>query len=149
MNREQAIRTGFYQALNGNLTYNSNPVSITDSILTQGSADSPVYVVFDQQTANLNTSGAFRSQIWDCTINVFIISKQTFSVSKEILDTVAEQVETIVIPTVNATNVIAPTGWQFTNMFLQQVNFKEVVLSATQSIIGKTLTFSLKVVKQS
>ena len=148
-NRETAIRTAYYQSLNGNLSYNSINVPITDSIIPQGASDSPVYCVFDRQTAVLNKDGGFYIQSWNTTIDILIISKQGFSVSKEIVDSISEQIEEIIIPSASTNGLTAQTGWQIDNVFLDRAIFLDVSITGTQTTIHKGLTFSQKVIKQS
>lgn len=148
LNRETAIRTAYFQALNGNLTYDGVNIPITDSIIKQGQSDSPVYIVLDKQTANLNRDGAFYMQSWNTTIDIWIVSKQAFSVSREIVDSISEQIENIITPDVTTNGLIEQVGYQINNVFLENVSFMEFRLSETQSIIPKVLTFSQKIVKQ-
>jgi hypothetical protein len=149
-NRETAIRTAYYQALNGNLSYNSVNVPITDSIIPQGVSDSPIYCVFDRQFSTFNyKDGAFSMQSWTSTIDILIISKQSTSVSKEIIDGIADQIESIITPSVTTNGLPAQSGWQITNVFLDKTLFMPTQISGTQTIIQKGLTFTQKVVKQS
>lgn len=147
INRETAIRNAYYQALNGNISYNGVNIPLTDSITNQGQNDA-VYIVMTNQTSVYDKSGGFQMLAWESTINLMIVSQQAFSVSKDILDAVSEQIENIIIPSATTNGLVQQSGWQINNVLLRTVEFKEFVLGPTTSIIPKILVFWQKIVKQ-
>lgn len=145
MNRELAIRTIYFSTLNGNLSHNSVPIPVTDNIAYQGENDS-LYVVFDNQSAKVNFEGSTNIKSWRTTMALIIISKQDFSVSKSILDSVSEQIENLM--NIGPDQAYLENGWLLNSIYLESCIYLEVHLSKSQTVISKVLTFSHLSVKQ-
>lgn len=142
-NREKSIRDAVFQALNGNLSYNSDEVFVYDSKL-EGEDD--LYVLITDQTAQY--SGNFAEHAWDCSIILQIVSRTADTISRDIIDEVSKQIEDIIIeslPTLNG--LVTQLGWQIINNSLGNVTYTNFTMTDTQSAITKLLTFNQKVVK--
>lgn len=148
MNREKAIRSGFGDTVKSVLSYDSNQIHIYDEAATLEVPNEKLYALLTQQTAN-NDADYTRFR-WRCTQTIEIVSKQISSVSKDIVDEVSEQIEAAVIypggQTGNGT-LAAQTGWEFSDILLDSVNYTEFQLNTNTWEITKILIFSLIITK--
>lgn len=143
MNREKAIRMGFYDAIKTALTYYGNTVHTYDSLTTNEVASEMQYVLLTQQSS-VNSSD-FRRFRWNCIQTIEITSKQYSSVSKDIVDDISEQIEQIIIYPQNqpGNGYLAPqSGWEFSDILLESTNYIEVEISANYYEITKVLQLS-------
>lgn len=143
MNRDKAVRMGFYDAIKTVLSYDSNPVHVYDSLTTNEVTSEMQYVLLTQQSGINNAD--FRRFRWNCIQTIEITSKQYSSVSKDIVDDISEQIEQIITYPQNQPGnggMIAQTGWEFTDILLESTNYIEVELSANYYEITKVLQFS-------
>lgn len=94
MNKSKALRTGYYTALNGNVTYNSALVKFYDSY--QKPTDSEqFYVLLSTQTSSqrgLKQNG----KVYDDTILIDIVTKFPKPVGRAVSEEIAEQIENII-----------------------------------------------------
>lgn len=143
MNREKAVRMGFYDAIKAALSYESNTVHTYDSLTTNEVQDEKQYVLLTQQSSVNNAD--FRRFRWNCVQTIEITSKQYSSVSKDIVDDISEQIEQIIIYPDNQPGnggMIAQSGWEFSDILLESTNYIEVEISVNFYEITKVLQFS-------
>ena len=143
MNRDKAVRMGFYDAIKTALTYDGNTVHSYDSLTTNEVTDEKQYVLLTQQSSVNNAD--FRRFRWNCIQTIEITSKQYSSVSKDIVDDISEQIEQIIIYPDNQPGnggMAAQSGWEFTDALLESTNYIEVEISANYYEITKVLQFS-------
>jgi hypothetical protein len=143
MNREQAVRMGFYDAIKSALSYDGNAVHTYDSLTTNEVENEDKYVLLTQQSA-VNSSD-FRRFRWNCVQTIEITSKQYSSVSKDIVDDISEQIEQIITyPTNQPGNgyLAAQTGWEFSDILLESASYIEDPLGSNYYEITKVLQFS-------
>jgi hypothetical protein len=143
MNREKAIRMGFYDAIKTALSYDSNTVHTYDSLTTNEVTSEMQYVLLTQQSSVNNSD--FRRFRWNCIQTIEITSKQFSSVSKDIVDDISEQIEQIIIYPDNQPGnggMVAQSGWEFTDVLLESTNYIEVELSTNYYEITKVLQVS-------
>lgn len=143
MNREKAVRMGFYDAIKTALSYEGNAVHTYDSLTTNEVTNEMLYVLLTQQSSV--NSADFRRFRWNCVQTIEITSKQYSSVSKDIVDDICEQIEQIVTYPQNQPGngyLAAQTGWEFSDILLESTNYIEVEISANYYEITKVLQFS-------
>jgi hypothetical protein len=135
------VRKAYYEALNGQLTYDGSPVSVWDE--KAEATTNNIYVLLSTQTAtDTSTFSSFDTQT---TILIDIVSKSQDRVSKDVLDEVAQQILTIILPTVTTNGLPAQSGVQILNVRKESDNYLPVQLSATGSIIRRLIRFSQRV----
>lgn len=143
MNREKAVRMGFYDAIKTALSYDSAAVHTYDSATTNEVPNEQLYVLLAQQSSvNAGDYTRFR---WNCVQTIEITSKQYSSVSKDIVDDVSEQIEQIIAYPFNKPGkggMIAQTGWEFSDILLESTNYVEFELSDNYYEITKVLQIS-------
>lgn len=145
MDREKAIRLAYFEALDGNLTYESSQVQVFDNKF-EPVANSSTYVLFSNQSSQ--DQGNFSSFRWTSRITLQIVSKTQSAVSSDVVDDVGEQIEAIIFPGEPKTNgLIQQSGWQIINVSLDSANYTTLELSPTNTVITKLLTFSQTITK--
>lgn len=129
------IRQAFYEALNGNLTYNAVAVPLFDEM---ADTTASVYVILSTQTTTdyptlngLNTNE---------TILLDIVHKTGFSITKDAIDNVSTQVLSIIIPTAGQ-HGLPDVGIQFSNVRVESIN----TITFQIGLVRKLIRFSLKV----
>ncbi len=106
------LRTAYYQALNGNLSYLTNIVPVADSVEKLADKDD-LYVLLTQQNGfSVNDQGAFRSEE---TMLLDIVSRGT-RVSKSVVDDIAGQIFAIIFPGVQGNALPPQPGLSVINM---------------------------------
>lgn len=137
------VRQAFYNLLNGAITYDSFSVGVSDEKLKAGNTNDSNYVILSSQTASPDYTKTSRDEI--CTIVIDIITKQGNSVSKDIADSIAGQILTLVSSTPNTHNLVAPSPFQFLDLKKESDSYLPLQLSDTTSIMRRLMTFSLRV----
>jgi hypothetical protein len=143
MNREKAVRMGFYDAIKDALTYDGNAVHAYDSLTTNEVPDEKQYVLLTQQSSINNAD--YRRFRWNCVQTIEITSKQRSSVSKDIVDDICEQIEQIITYPRNQPGngyLATQSGWEFSDILLESTNYIEVILETNYYEITKVLQFS-------
>lgn len=144
-NRDKALRNSFFQALDGNLSYNGIEVPITDAKME---GDTNVYVLMTEQTATTSPSNNFNVLQWLTTLTLQITSLQSDSISKDILDDVSDQIETIVLAGFPRGNgLVVQSSWDIINNGLTEVKYSLYVTTTKGLAITKDLTFTQIVTK--
>lgn len=140
MNREKAIRLKFYEVLNGQLQYDSAVLPVNDAKLQD---DSDIYIILTEQRATDNSS--FHCYKWECEQDIEIHSVQQHSVSRDIVDDVAEQIETLIFQALK--DGTETNGWQLNNLTLSGTRNAMWELTQTKNEVFKELTFRMSAVK--
>lgn len=143
MNREHAIRICIFDLLNGTLTYEGTEVPVWDAKLE--SEDSNLYVIIEGQSG-ITINKYPQQKTWDCNINLSIVSRQHNGVSRDTVDDVAEQIETILYAALEGGTIYQ--GWQFTNFVLERTSSNAFTLGHSMSEVSKDLTFKIEATKQ-
>jgi hypothetical protein len=92
MDQSKSIRTGYFQALDGNVMHEGSPVKICDAF---GDGETP-YVILTSQTAT--QTPVKRNKAFDCTIVVDIFAKYNTAKGFDDVEDIAEQIEAIINP---------------------------------------------------
>ncbi|MNL31417.1 hypothetical protein D3C87_1532040 [compost metagenome] len=95
MELSKAIRTAYFTALNGNVTFNSNIVPVFDAFAIPDGA-TPPYILLSSQTSvqgNLK-----RCKRYGASILVDIVTSSTDPIGRSDSEDIAEQIENIVNP---------------------------------------------------
>jgi hypothetical protein len=148
MNRDRILRLAYFNALNGQLTYNSAAVPISDSKLE---SDASVYVIIGAQTASNTEFSDYNKYCWTTSISLEIHSVHQDSVSKDIVDEVGEQIEAIIIgdSQEDENGLVVESGWSITGVTLttSYPNTTYLKHSDGSNYVTKLLTFSQTIEK--
>lgn len=108
MELSQAIRTGYYQVLNGNVLHNGNPVKIYDVFALPENTSYP-YILLSTQTGsqrNLKTG-----KVYEATLLVDIVTGSLSPIGRKQSEQIAEQIENIINPDSNVDIDITAYGY--------------------------------------
>ena len=109
----KAIRFGYYNALNGNVTSNSVPVPIFDVYAVPEDIDKP-YILLSTQTTNQLTIK--RCKRFNATILIDIVTGGLNNMAGRIqAEDIAEQIENIINPDTFTDLDISAYGYQLAN----------------------------------
>ena len=111
-----SLRTAFYDALNGNITSNGQPVPIYDVFAIPEQPKYP-YILLSSQTATQRN--VQRCKVYDASLLVDIVTGSTDPIGREQSEEIAGQIEDIVIPS-DFTDLIAPGGYVIGDTWREQ-----------------------------
>jgi hypothetical protein len=93
----QAVRKGFYSALNGHITIEGSPIPIVDEKLDLGITDHDLYMLIGGQQANAaNTKSTWGKEV---DLNITVVNRRKATNSKTIIEDIADQMLQILFPT--------------------------------------------------
>lgn len=139
---KKILRQAVFDALDGNVTYDGNPIPVYD----EKNDNEPIYILLsNQQEFDDNTSDAF---ITRSTLDYEVVEQTGYSVSKDAIDDINDQILTIIFPTPSTTGLTMPTGFQFLNLRRESSRSLAFEISATESIIRNITTITATIVQQ-
>lgn len=153
MNREKAIREGFYQSLkNMTITLPGGGLFFVPVYSNKNESDEEMYVLITAQFAQ-NRSSLTNYQ-WKATITLEIYHTQQNSATYDYADIISDKIEELILPVAplynNQDGLTPQTGWQFSCVELRDVNSMALTLSQNraQTTVLKQLQFSLIISKK-
>lgn len=136
------LRTAYYQLLNGNLSYSSNDVPVSDDVTKLG-VNPLLYVLLTQQNGvDKNNFQGFSS---DEDIQLEIVYKSTGRVNKEALDNIAGQIFALVQPTPKTCGLVQQAGCNITCVNKIQDRDLSMTLGKTSSIGRRIIIYRQKI----
>lgn len=121
MNKSRALRTGYYNALSGSISYNGNTVKVYDSYVKIEDSES-FYVILSTQTSS-QRGAKTNSKFYDDTILIDIVTKFSKPAGKSASEDIAEQIETAIDAGID----ITPNGYKIGNTNLESDTDLETV----------------------
>lgn len=143
MELSKAIRTAYYTALNGNITYNGNDVPVFDAYAIPDGVTYP-YILLSSQTSN--QLQIKRCKRYNASILIDIVTGSTDPIGRSDSEDIAEQVENMVNPDTFIDPDLSAYGYQLGNTTRESDND----LSDKNNIYyvyRKLLTYSFLAVK--
>lgn len=139
----QALRISVFNCLNGQLP---NSVPVYDEKKKVGVTDS-VYVLLSTQT---ETPIQENDCTWinESTIVISIYQRSGSEVSKDTIDTLSNFILVLMMPTPQTSNIIPPVGLQFCNHSIRQIVSRNLSITETESILEKSITFTVQIIQQ-
>lgn len=136
------IRTAFFTALSGHLSYNSVAVPVSDDMKPINNT-APNYVILATQGGTQkNTFSGWAS--WE-TINIDVISKVSITTGKLVLDNIVGQILEIICPSVTRTGIAQQPGLSINNVRLEEDHYLPLSLNASNTVQRRILTFKMYV----
>src|SRR6188508_2684338 len=112
MELSKAVRTAYYNALSGNVTFNSNVVPVFDAYAIPDGISYP-YILLSSQTSNqLNIK---RKKRYNSSILVDIVTGSTDPIGRSDAEDIAEQIENIISPDTFIDLDLSAYGYQLGN----------------------------------
>jgi len=135
-----------YNRINGNLTYNSANVPVYDEKKKVGHT-AKIYIILSTQQETPTESN-------DCTwitlstIDIEVIARTEFEVSKDMIDDIADDIQDLLLPTKFTEGYSVPSGFEFANPRFTNTITQTLQISETESILRKILKFEVQIVEQ-
>ena len=146
MNRELAARKAFYSPLLNSINIpggSGDKVPVSDG---KANTNDRLYILIEAQSANNQSS--FKTRRWQSSLSLTICHKQDDSYTRDIVDDVCEQIESILTPgNAEFNGLQSQSGWQVTNVSLNDVSYADFQISETETICIKFLTFNFIITK--
>ena len=143
MELSKAIRTAYYTALDGQITFNSNVVPVFDAFAIPDGVTYP-YILLSSQTSN--QLRIKRCKRYNASILIDIVTGSTDPIGRSDAEDIAEQIENIVNPDTFLDPDLTAYNWQLGNTAREADND----LSDKNNIyyvFRKLLTYSFLAVK--
>lgn len=143
MELNKAIRTAYFAALNGNVTFNSNVVPVFDAYAIPDDVVYPYILLSSQTSIQLRIK---RCKRYNSSILIDIVTGSTDPIGRSDSEDIAEQVEDIVNPDTYEDLDLSAYGYQLGNTFLDgDTDFTDK--NNIYYIYRKLLTYSFLAVK--
>ena len=139
------IRTAVYTALNGNITYDSTAVPVSDEKTGYGNTANLFIVLTTQQETDESTSEAF---ITKSTIEIDIVHKTGSEVSKDAIDDVYQSMMQILIPSTSTIGLTVPGTFQFQNATRENSITMPMMLSETETVMVRRTRLSFTITQK-
>lgn len=148
MNRETAIRQGFFEALQSVsiIIPGEGPLAVP-VYSNKNESDETLYALITSQFAqNRSDMAVYR---WKSTLEIEIYHVQQNSATFDYVDLVSDKIEEIVLPPITGNGLVPQTGWQFHALQLESVNSMQLRIGQNKARITvlKSLQFSLIISK--
>lgn len=146
-NTQKPFRLAIFAALDGQLTYNSIAVPVTDEKKLQ-SDTSKIYVIFGRQTETPTerNDSAFITQ---STIDLLIVSKTYSETSKDIVNDISDDILELLLTTPQINGFTEPMGFQVQNIELAYSETGTMRMNSTDITLTQLLTITAQIVQQS
>lgn len=139
---KRILRQAIFNALDGQITLNGETVPVYD----EKNENESVYILLsNQQEFDDSPDGSF---ITRSTIDYEVVQQTGYSVSKDDIDDINEQILEIIIPTQSTTGLTIPTGFQFHSVRRESSRSIAFEISPTESIVRNITTISTIIQEQ-
>ena len=144
MELSKAIRTGYFGALDGNVTYSSADVPIYDSFALPQDATNYPYIILSSQTDNQREQKTGKTL--NATILIDIVTGDKDNIGRAQSEDIAEQIEDILNPDSNTSINISANGWKISDT-LRSESFEFTDKNDKYYIFRKLLRYTLLISK--
>lgn len=142
---QRPFRMAIHSVINGNATYNGQPVYFYDEKKKVGLTDRVYGLYTTQQTTRDHTSDCW---ITDELITLELLHKSGFEVTKDFVDDVSDQLYQLLMPTRINDALPDPSLMLIQNFELEEALTRSVEITDTETIVSKLITFSCKIIQQ-
>lgn len=95
----QKLRKSYFQALNGNITYEGGVIPIVDEKLDANITTHDIYVLMQEQNETEVPNRTI--PITDCDMNMRIVARLSDSGNKEVVENISNQILNLLFPVYN------------------------------------------------
>jgi len=143
MELSKAIRTAYFTALDGNITFNSNVVPVFDAYAVPDDIQYP-YILLSSQTSN--QLSIKRCKRYNASILIDIVTGSTDPIGRSDAEDIAEQVDAIVNPDTFIDPDLSAYGYQLGNT-LRDGDNDLTDKNGLYYIYRKLLTYNFLIIK--
>ena len=139
----QKLRKSYFDALDGNLTWDGGAVPVVDEKLDVQITDQDVYIIMTAQ----NEVDANNKTYWarECDIELRIINRRKATNTKEVVENVSDQVLTLLYPTKNTTVLAIDSPLSLTYSRLTNAEYDPLAQTEDGFVISKKLVFKNRI----
>ena len=143
---KKILRHAIFNALDGQITYNSVAVPVVDEKI-RNSAPSDLFIVLSTQSESPveRNSSSFNTL---SSIDIDIVQKTGTEVSKDGIDDVYEDMLEIIFPSISTLGLTVPSGFQFQEGFRESASTFLVQDTPTQSVLVSRVRLTFIIVQQ-
>lgn len=143
MQVSKAIRTGFFGALDGNITFDGNQVPVYDVFAVPEDVSFP-YILLSSQTSAQR--GAKTCKTYDATILVDIVTGSTDPQGRSDSEDIAEQVDDIMNPDDRQWVDLHPYGYEMATVRREQ-DYENTLKNDLYYVYRKLMRYNLLISK--
>jgi len=143
---KKILRYAIYNALSGNVSYNSANVPVYDEKKKVSSTDNIYILLSTQQETSDNTFSAFMN---NSSIDLEVYHKTGSEVSKDIMDDVSNTILEVIFPTPSTVGITQPSGFEIMNLEMASSITRTLEVSETQSILRTIIKITAQIIQQS
>lgn len=146
---DKLYRLSIFNCLSGitvtGITSGATPISVYDEVKKIDSTDSLFIVLLGQKS----TPNPIADGLWGrlSTIEISITHKTGVSVTKDLIDNVAEEVMKKLFPTALTFGPTEPQGFQYCNPMYESGFITPIQISSTESVMAKILAVSTTIIQ--
>lgn len=139
----QKLRASYFDALDGNLTWDGAAVPVVDEKLDTQITDQDVYIIMTSQ----NEIDANNKSYWarECDIELVIVNRRKATNTKEVVEDVSNQVLTLLFPDKNTTVLSIASPLALTYARLTSAEYNPLVQTEDGFQISKKLIFKNRI----
>lgn len=143
---KKILRTAIYNALSGNITYDSVAVPVFDEKAPDGNTYDRFIILSTQQETSFDRN----SSVWitNSSIDIEIYDKTQSESSKDAVNDIYEDVLEIIFPTVSTIGITIPSGFEFQEGFRESSVTQSIEISGTQSVMIERMRLVFTIVQQ-
>ena len=140
------LEMAVYNALNGQLSYNSVNIPVYDEKRRVGQSDNIYVILSTQQESEIETNDC--AFVTLSSIDIEILHKTDYEVSKTVINNISNQILQILIPTQVTTGLAGVSGYQLLHVRRERAITRNFQITDSESIIAKIITITCQIVKQ-
>lgn len=139
----QKIRKAYYEALTGNLVYESSVIPVVDEKLDVNITEHDIYVLMQAQNEVDRNNKSFWAR--ECDLSMRIVNQRKATNEKEVVEDVSNQILTILFPTRTTTSLAIDAPLKLVWARLINSEYSPLIQNETGLIISKTITFKNRI----
>jgi hypothetical protein len=116
---ERVFRKAIYNALNGAVTYNGNPVAVYDEFAADNAGD--LFIVLSNQYADDRRN--FAKFVTGCVLIIDICHLQNRAMTKDVVDAISNTIKGILMPSLVSTGLTLDAGFSLTNLYRETSSY--------------------------
>lgn len=145
---KRILRKAVYNCLLDSVTIDSSIIPVFDEKRRIGVTTNLYILLSTQQESDDNTSDAFMT---DSSIDIEVVHRTGFEVSKDTIDDISNQILTLLIPDPNADTGLptyADPLWQITLVRRVSSITRNFSITDTESVVAGIVTIQAKIIQQ-
>jgi hypothetical protein len=140
------LRKAIADCITGNISYGSNVVKVYDEKIFTGEVPTIYILLSTQQESSTEENDC--TWITRSSIDIEVIAKSGFEVSKDIIDDVSNSMMELIAPLPGLNGFSQQSGFIISGIVRESALTRNVQISETQSILQKIVKFTATIIQQ-